>query len=584
MEVPILIPLLSPRVICAALLSLAGFGSALCVNGAPLPIKTFDGGVGNWSSLKELVAGDTVLYFLAEDGESDGEFPSLWKSDGTPEGTVLVRQIRPYLRDRSNMATIGDNVFFAVEGENGYQVWRSDGTANGTVRLLDSPTTETALAPHSFTAVGTNYLYFAAYDGLHGMELWEANSSSLAASLTTDIFPGDDLSGKKNNSSPENLVAAGSTLFFSADSAEYGRELWKVAPRGTTELVRDIYPGSGFAGMNDSLPGDLVYGGVEDNTLLDYIVFAARNTQGREFWRSNGTESGTFLVLEIESGLGNANPALFTRSDDTIFFIADQTGTGMELWRTTQPGAALVKDIYPGDPFGAPAPRELTDVRGTLFFSANDGVHGYELWRSDGTAEGTYMVKDIFPGSGDAQPRQLIQHNGLLYFSARDTNGYALWQSDGTSNGTQRVDAVHPEIGVLLNDPHEMAKMGGDLYIAVGRSLWKIPGESVVPKFPFLPSRRVGDWALSEWIGWYQDLRAPWIFHQDHGWWYTPEGSENGFWVYDRYLGWVYTSKSLYPWLYSAERAKWLYFQTGTNAPRWFYDRTDWFTITGSGG
>ncbi len=37
-----------------------------------------------------------------------------------------------------------------------------------------------------------------------------------------------------------------------------------------------------------------------------------------------------------------------------------------------------------------------------FMFPANDGEHGFELWKSDGTAEGTIMVKDIYPGRGSS--------------------------------------------------------------------------------------------------------------------------------------------------------------------------------------
>ena len=35
-------------------------------------------------------------------------------------------------------------------------------------------------------------------------------------------------------------------------------------------------------------------------------------------------------------------------------------------------------------------------------FTGDDGVVGTELWRSDGTTDGTYLVKDIAPGSSTA--------------------------------------------------------------------------------------------------------------------------------------------------------------------------------------
>ena len=38
------------------------------------------------------------------------------------------------------------------------------------------------------------------------------------------------------------------------------------------------------------------------------------------------------------------------------------------------------------------------NVNGTLFFAATTRRNGYELWKSDGTAAGTVLVKDIWPG------------------------------------------------------------------------------------------------------------------------------------------------------------------------------------------
>ena len=65
-------------------------------------------------------------------------------------------------------------------------------------------------------------------------------------------------------------------------------------------------------------------------------------------------------------------------------------------------GTALVKDINPAA-LGS-EPRQLANIGGTLLFVANDGFTGHELWRSNGTADGTVLVRDIYPGitsSGD---------------------------------------------------------------------------------------------------------------------------------------------------------------------------------------
>ncbi len=72
----------------------------------------------------------------------------------------------------------------------------------------------------------------------------------------------------------------------------------------------------------------------------------------------------------------------------------------------------------------------MVNVNGTLYFNADDGVNNYELWKSDGTAGGTVLVKDIFPGSGYSFPRYLTNVNGTLIFRANGSasEGYELWR------------------------------------------------------------------------------------------------------------------------------------------------------------
>src|SRR5262249_7365029 len=157
----------------------------------------------------------------------------------------------------------------------------------------------------------------------------------------------------------------------------------------------------------------------------------------------------------LTSVSNSSYPGNLTDLNGTLFFTASD-GNGTELWKSdgTAAGTTLVKDIFPGthreygygnwrDVPNSSFPSSLTAVNGTLFFSADDGANDTELWRSDGTAAGTVLVKDIFPGGRPfwnhfgSNPGNLSHVNGTLYFSANDgTNGTELWRSDGTAAGT----------------------------------------------------------------------------------------------------------------------------------------------------
>ena len=66
----------------------------------------------------------------------------MWKSDGTLEGTGLVKDINPggpfdKSRPREFTELDGAVYFTADDGVHGDELWRSDGTRDGTVMVKD---------------------------------------------------------------------------------------------------------------------------------------------------------------------------------------------------------------------------------------------------------------------------------------------------------------------------------------------------------------------------------------------------------------------------------------------------------------
>jgi ELWxxDGT repeat protein len=99
--------------------------------GSPLAIS------GPGSNPTNLTNVNGTLYFTATNGTSGIE---LWKSDGTADGTSLVKDIRAGAAGSNpqQLTAVGDIVYFtADDGPSERKLWRSDGTEAGTHMVND---------------------------------------------------------------------------------------------------------------------------------------------------------------------------------------------------------------------------------------------------------------------------------------------------------------------------------------------------------------------------------------------------------------------------------------------------------------
>ena len=112
---------------------------------------------------------------------------------------------------------------------------------------------------------------------------------------------------------------------------------------------------------------------------------------------------------------------------------------------------------------------EFVEAAGIVYFFQDDGVHGRELWRSDGTALGTYLVRDVCPGQCGAEPwpehDAIAAAGGIVFFAGNDgVHGTELWVSDGTALGTHEVADIRP--GKLSSVPGKFLVASGQLFFA----------------------------------------------------------------------------------------------------------------------
>ncbi len=378
--------------------------------GFPRP-EDYTGGV-------TLASGESL--FLASDELHGNE---LWASNGTATGTRLVKELDPGLPSFSpgsaRLTQVGSAVYFTTNRGIGEAVlWKTDGTAAGTVAVKGFPLSFDDLRLRDITPVGSA-VYF-----LHGDALWRTDGTPAGTVLVRRLLGGENDRGEGME-----LCAGGGTLFFPSLDAMNGVELWKLDTAGNPVLVKDLTPGT-YGGN----PRQLTW-------VADTLFFIA-GSSGRQLWKSDGTEAGTQLVVELGGPISE-----LAAVGGTLYFTQDRS-----LWKSdgTPAGTVALRTFDGGF---STWERVLTPWNGTLFFTAVEAGSGKELWRSDGTPGSTVPVADLWLGPESSNPGELVPWGSHLYFASSVAPGtLGLWKSDGTPQGTEALKTWEQTPSMARND------------------------------------------------------------------------------------------------------------------------------------
>jgi ELWxxDGT repeat protein len=241
--------------------------------------------------------------------------------------------------------------------------------------------------------------------------------------------------------------------------------------------------------INATPAGDATFAYLSPVDLSSATLFVFNDgTHGTELWATDGTPGGTRLVLDINPGPASSSIRYLTVVNGVAFFWADDGTNGPELWKSdgTPAGTSIVANIIPDDRVvdGDIEP-PIVAMGGRVYFVANDGQSGAELWRSDGTAAGTYRLKDIAPGAASSDPDMLTVVGSTLFFVANDgTTGRELWASDGTPEGTRLTKDIAPGSNYGISSP---VMSGSTLYFiatsaSTGTEVWRIAEKGSAPE------------------------------------------------------------------------------------------------------
>jgi ELWxxDGT repeat protein len=206
--------------------------------GGTFPLTHFPGTepFGRFSELSIGTVGSKVT-FAANDGVHGFE---PWSTNGTLAGTRLVKDVCPgscsgvkgaFVAQAARLYFVGT----ANRAGGNVEPWVSNLTAAGTNRLRDLCPGVCSSRPVGFIAAGP-FVYFTAIDAPDHRELWRTNGRTLGTVRLTHVVAPGAFFGMGFEA-----LAFGNTLLFAAYEPVHGEELWTSnGLRGGTHLVVDL--------------------------------------------------------------------------------------------------------------------------------------------------------------------------------------------------------------------------------------------------------------------------------------------------------------------------------------------------------
>lgn len=345
-------------------------------------------------------------------------------TDGTSEGTIIfddngLAELNPRHFEKFN-----DKIYFnGYDGANGYELWSTDGSQEGTSLVKNiAPGYLSGNQPHSggpsnLTALNDT-LYFAAYTAFEGPELWSSKGTAGETQLLVDLNAGS------YGSSPTELNVLGDKLIYTAEYNSFagrGVYVYNQSTRTNLKLSKAYL--------------DRAHNFVTYNEKAFFVSGA-----GRRGWLSDGTSTGTksltmpasnptvFQSIVFNNSLYIvASSKLYKLNNDTSTFeiahaslssvssvqeykgalfmsaaSADVENTGVELFRFDGSVVTLIRNISEGS--DGSNPYDFHVLNDHMIFTAENDEKGKELWITDGTMVGTHLLIDINDDSASSNP------------------------------------------------------------------------------------------------------------------------------------------------------------------------------------
>jgi ELWxxDGT repeat protein len=288
---------------------------------------------------------------------------AVWVSDGTEAGTQELMKIAYYSFPRvENLTPVGKRMLFtSADGKGGLDLWASDGTREGT-KLLKSE-----IGSPVFTNIDET-VYFAASDDAHGTEMWTTDGTPEGTKLFLDVEPGPE------SSYPYGFTKIGNLLYFSAYTSATGTELWALPLTESRVSIADSRVNEGDAGSSALLFAVSLSPAAKQAVTVEYATSDGTARAGQDYEAASGTltfpPGETTKTIEVRVR-GNLSP-----ENNKTLFVNLRNATGANLAKGEAFGiiddddqiadvgiqAVVVEDLYDGVTVSNQGPRGATDI------------------------------------------------------------------------------------------------------------------------------------------------------------------------------------------------------------------------------
>lgn len=346
------------------------------------------------TSFTDAVANDTICYFVTG---TIGDY-NLWKTDGTVEGTenIASDDVQYSLSAISRLYLSNDKLFILV----GHKLYATDGTAEGTILIPNE-----GGGQYEEIDVSGNELLFRNVN----RDVWITDGTVTGTLklprpfgeynyITSMTFTDEEVFAEYETSSFNggNYVTTLHLVKLLNTSGVYS---WKeIASHAGEDFVNnyEVYPAS----WNNSL---FYWSNICRNNYV--VSFDLRLTNGEV------GDSKVIKRIQIEK-----LDEIITFKTSHLFYFICSKSSGSELWRSdgTEEGTFKLLD------FSSAYYLSYQEHNRRLYFSVTHPDYGTELWETDGTVTGTKIRVDHLAGEQNSFISNLLVKGDTLFFSAYD--------------------------------------------------------------------------------------------------------------------------------------------------------------------